>query len=101
MFREESEGYSKLAVELLSISSKDDVNTVFNQVSNLIGQFNLDPNRTVDLLLDCFGCNFEAHRIFIDLLKLLNIETDVLKRIILLKLILFKVSFKLEKIPKN
>jgi THO complex subunit 2 len=91
LFREESEGYAKLVTELLTVEPEDDAKFTFNRLSQLIGQFNLDPNRVVDLLLDCFACNFRSHRVFVSVLKLLNIETEVLKRIILLKFLLFKV----------
>lgn len=79
--------------ELLTVKPTDDENSVFNRISQLIGQFNLDPNRVVDLLLDCFACNFQSHRVFVSVLRLFNIETEVLRRIILLKFILSKVCF--------
>lgn len=93
MFREEGEGYAKLVTELLTVQPKDNAESVFERVTQLIGQFNLDPNRTVDLLIDCFACNFDSHKIFVRVLDLFKIETDVLKRIILLKLIMLKVLF--------
>jgi THO complex subunit 2 len=92
LFREESEGYAKLVTELLTVEPTDDENSIFNRISQLIGQFNLDPNRTVDLLLDCFACNNHCHRVFIGVLKLFNVELETLKRIILLKFVMFKVT---------
>lgn len=34
------------------------------------GRFNLDPNKTLDVLLDSFECNIELEDFFLPLLKL-------------------------------
>ncbi|KAI3639986.1 hypothetical protein MIR68_001991 [Amoeboaphelidium protococcarum] len=80
---EESEGYSKL-LTLLSrfngdveqsraqtLSGKDAVehNDIFPQIETLIGQFNLDPNRTLSLVLDAFGNNLQQNELYISLIS--------------------------------
>jgi hypothetical protein len=55
LLREETEGYSKLAVILCSIPSyPEDVSQHVRQVLSLIGHFELDPNRALDVILDAF-----------------------------------------------
>ncbi|KAI6218881.1 THO complex subunit 2 [Aphelenchoides besseyi] len=90
LFREENEGYAKLVTELLSVEMKDNVDVLFSRLSQLIGTFNLDPNRTVDVIIDCFSCNSSCHRVYINLLKAMNFEVEVVKKIVLLKFIMFK-----------
>lgn len=33
------------------------------------GQFHLDPNRTLDIILECFECNLNKESFFLPLLK--------------------------------
>ena len=55
LLREETEGYSKLAVVLCSIPIyPEDVSQCIRQVLSLIGRFELDPNRALDVILDAF-----------------------------------------------
>ena len=55
LLREETEGFSKLMVVLCSIPQyPEDVSQYVRQVLSLIGRFELDPNRTVDIILDAF-----------------------------------------------
>ena len=56
--REENEGYSKLVVQLIqpslcSVTDHDLSNLVLN-IQQLIGYFNLDPNRVQDIVLEAF-----------------------------------------------
>ncbi|KAF0540285.1 THO complex subunit 2 isoform X4 [Gigaspora margarita] len=78
--REESEGYAKLICELAmccdSIYKEDDVSlnartqSILEAIQTLIGFFNLDPNRVLDLILDIFIVNVKIHyEFFIQLLK--------------------------------
>eukprot|EP00960_Hanusia_phi_P053836 762475-Hanusia_phi.AAC.4 len=56
LMREESEGYAKLIVDLeqgLALT-EDNVERVANNIQSLIAYFNLDPNRVLDVVLDCF-----------------------------------------------
>jgi len=56
--REENEGYSKLVVQLIqpslcNVTDHDLSNLVLN-IQQLIGYFNLDPNRVQDVVLEAF-----------------------------------------------
>lgn len=57
-----------------------------------MGQFNLDPNRVVDLLLECCACCLARRTTFVSLLRRFNLSRDVLADIILMKFVFFKVS---------
>ena len=60
LFREESEGYSKLIAELSELPAIDHTSTrgckhaseVIENLQSLIGYFDLDPNRVLDLVLE-------------------------------------------------
>ncbi|KAF0425173.1 THO complex subunit 2 [Gigaspora margarita] len=79
--REESEGYSKLICELTMSydalyknenekSRNMRVQSLLETIQTLIGFFNLDPNRVLDLILDVFIANVKNHyEFFIQLLK--------------------------------
>ncbi|CAG8537110.1 1543_t:CDS:2 [Racocetra fulgida] len=79
--REESEGYSKLMCELTMSyntmykngdekSQNVRVQSLLETIQTLIGFFNLDPNRVLDLILDVFIANVKDHyEFFIRLLK--------------------------------
>lgn len=62
--REENEGYSKLVVQLnqpyLIHKSPEDLEIQRNNIQNLIGYFNLDPNRVLDLILEAFESNIAS-----------------------------------------
>ncbi|VDP72180.1 unnamed protein product [Echinostoma caproni] len=50
LLREENEGYAKLITELSQ--TRGPMDAVMTQVRSLIGYFDLDPNRVLDLILD-------------------------------------------------
>ena len=57
LLREESEGYSKLMTELFTVSQNEDptsdiVHETFENVKSLIGAFDLDAGRVLDVILD-------------------------------------------------
>jgi THO complex subunit 2 len=79
LLREETEGYSKLTTEILSnmgpgvfeVSSSEleqDLETrvpqVLGSIESLIGYFDLDPNRVLDIILDIFTSNVTKHHPF-------------------------------------
>ncbi|GAA5874250.1 hypothetical protein JCM16303_005789 [Sporobolomyces ruberrimus] len=86
LLREESEGYAKLVVELLgNMGPAHDVKTaksretqhertrravsVNDKVKSLIGNFDLDPTRTLDIFLDTFSDQIVEHyQFFLDFL---------------------------------
>lgn len=70
LFREESEGYAKLITELNQEASNSFTSTnIWEATKSLIGCFNLDPNRVVDLILEALEIRPECSNVFIDLLK--------------------------------
>ena len=68
LFREESEGYAKLITELTQGENLD-VDYMIEVVQSLIGCFNLDPNRVIDVILECFECRIELHKFYIELIR--------------------------------
>ncbi|XP_044176473.1 THO complex subunit 2-like isoform X1 [Acropora millepora] len=70
LLREESEGYAKLVTELgQEISRHVTSSRALENIKSLIGRFNLDPNKTLDVLLDLFECRIELEDFFLPLLK--------------------------------
>nr|XP_040234043.2 THO complex subunit 2 isoform X2 [Anopheles coluzzii] len=71
LFREESEGYAKLMTELNQEFNQETmtVQNVLEIIKSLIGCFNLDPNRVLDIILESFEARPEQDRIFIPLLQ--------------------------------
>ncbi|CUA76847.1 THO complex subunit 2 [Rhizoctonia solani] len=87
LLREQSEGYSKLVAELYqSVGPSHDVSTgepaetkarlvqraqeTWARIVALIGYFDLDPNRVVDVFLDCFEAHLTARwAFFLELLR--------------------------------
>jgi len=84
LLREESEGYAKTIAELFSGDKYNDPMRTLSRLQKLIGQFNLDPNRVIDLLLDCFEANPERASYYTGILNALKINqgdlSDILKR---------------------
>lgn len=58
-----------------------------------LGQFNLDPNRVVDIVLDCFEQNVSDRGPYLDILKKFNIHRDDLRNILATKFVFCDVSF--------
>ncbi|KAJ3060344.1 THO complex subunit 2, partial [Quaeritorhiza haematococci] len=112
LLREESEGYSKLITELYSnlppvvdshaikqaVSRGEDamevrkrrvkerVQLVLRNVKGLIGYFDLDPNRVLDIILDVFVGNLLDHwDFFVELLEASQWRSRVVKRTVLRK----------------
>ncbi|KAK9256591.1 transcription factor/nuclear export subunit protein 2-domain-containing protein [Lipomyces tetrasporus] len=74
LLREASEGYAKLVVEVHSASyvphSMSLVNSTSRNIVSIIGYFDLDPNRALDIFLDVFAVNMVANcPFFLALLK--------------------------------
>lgn len=81
LLREQSEGYSKLTVELTSSLGpphssltgrptesnsviEDRARPVWEKVISLIGYFDLDPNRALDIILDILSQHLTSHYSF-------------------------------------
>lgn len=75
LLREETEGYAKLVAELFTTSenerpSSEAVEDAFERVKALIGTFDLDVGRVLDITLDVFASILIKHyRFFIKLLR--------------------------------
>jgi THO complex subunit 2 len=53
MMRDENEGFAKLAVEISEASKEDDASEArLHNIVSLIGYFDLDPDRVVDLVIE-------------------------------------------------
>lgn len=68
LLREANEGYSKVSLLLLSLRDNDDLAKLYQNIIGLIGNFDLDPDRVIDLILEGFIQNSQV-RLYIDLLK--------------------------------
>eukprot|EP01097_Dermamoeba_algensis_P001391 TRINITY_DN151_c0_g2_i1.p1 TRINITY_DN151_c0_g2~~TRINITY_DN151_c0_g2_i1.p1 ORF type:complete len:361 (-),score=72.01 TRINITY_DN151_c0_g2_i1:58-1140(-) len=95
LLREESEGYAKLTVELNQGSGLNErtVDHIVQNIQSLIGYFDLDPNRVLDLVLEAF----EHDPFNLQFLKIL----DLFKRSNLCQLLGFKFQFYQESEQKN
>ena len=71
LFREETEGYAKLITELNQpdMASRTSPKEVLQVIKSIIGYFNLDPNRVLDIILESFECQLDQHHFFVDLLR--------------------------------
>ncbi|XP_053328983.1 THO complex subunit 2 [Spea bombifrons] len=70
LLREENEGYAKLIAELgqdLSRGITSDL--ILENIKSLIGCFNLDPNRVLDIILEVYECRPEHDDFFVPLLE--------------------------------
>ncbi|XP_024602911.1 THO complex subunit 2 isoform X8 [Neophocaena asiaeorientalis asiaeorientalis] len=70
LLREENEGYAKLIAELgQDLSGNTTSDLILENIKSLIGCFNLDPNRVLDVILEVFECRPEHDDFFISLLE--------------------------------
>uniref|UniRef100_G1QFK8 THO complex subunit 2 n=1 Tax=Myotis lucifugus TaxID=59463 RepID=G1QFK8_MYOLU len=70
LLREENEGYAKLIAELgQDLSGNITSDLILENIKSLIGCFNLDPNRVLDVILEVFECRPEYNDFFISLLE--------------------------------
>ncbi|VDO85570.1 unnamed protein product [Schistosoma mattheei] len=72
LLREENEGYAKLITELCQIKSTASMEAVMVQIRSLIGYFDLDPNRVLDLILDVCEFRGDMYEEFVQLIRLYN-----------------------------
>ncbi|KAI5636701.1 transcription- and export-related complex subunit domain-containing protein [Phthorimaea operculella] len=87
LFREESEGYAKLIVELnQEISEEVDWKTILEIIQSLIGCFNLDPNRVLDIILESFEARPHLDQLFIPLIKNYMGDPQVISEVLGFKL---------------
>ncbi|XP_057353478.1 THO complex subunit 2-like [Manis pentadactyla] len=70
LLREENEGYAKMIAELgQDLSGNITSDLILENIKSLIGCFNLDPNRVLDVILEVFECRPEHDEFFISLLE--------------------------------
>lgn len=89
LLREESEGYSKLVVELSQESFH--VPYMLQVVRSLIGCFNLDPNRVMDIIIEVFELRIEMEDLFVDLIRQFLDNSTALTQVLAFKFNLYKV----------
>ncbi|XP_018897836.2 THO complex subunit 2 isoform X2 [Bemisia tabaci] len=82
LFREESEGYAKLITELNQEDSSVNAMYSLETIKSLIGCFNLDPNRVLDVILDSFECHPHKTSFFVPLLKAYMPDKKILSEVL-------------------
>ncbi len=87
LFREECEGYAKLVTELNQDFTSGGVvpSEVLGVVKSIIGYFNLDPNRVLDLILESFERHLDSHEFFAKLIRLYTPDEDTLTELVAFK----------------
>lgn len=107
--REESEGYAKLITELCQDSGFDYnhmlqiIKALIGNIANTLGSrnslyffmflgcFNLDPNRVLDIILECFECRLHLHKYYIPLVKCFLDNSSTLSQILAFKFCFYQV----------
>ncbi|XP_053229209.1 THO complex subunit 2 [Podarcis raffonei] len=70
LLREENEGYAKLIAELgQDLSGNITSELILENIKSLIGCFNLDPNRVLDIILEVYECRPEYDEFFVPLIE--------------------------------
>ncbi|KAF4789025.1 THO complex subunit 2 isoform X1 [Turdus rufiventris] len=70
LLREENEGYAKLIAELgQDLSGNITSELILENIKSLIGCFNLDPNRVLDIILEVYECRPEYDDFFVPLIE--------------------------------
>ncbi|XP_062856432.1 THO complex subunit 2 isoform X2 [Trichomycterus rosablanca] len=83
LLREENEGYAKLVTELgQDLSRNVTSRLVLENIKSLIGCFNLDPNRVLDIILEVYECRSDQDEFFVPLIKSYMCEHQTLCHIL-------------------
>uniref|UniRef100_A0A3Q3KHK3 THO complex subunit 2 n=1 Tax=Monopterus albus TaxID=43700 RepID=A0A3Q3KHK3_MONAL len=70
LLREENEGYAKLITELgQDLSGNITSRLVLESIKSLIGCFNLDPNRVLDIILEVYESRSDQDEFFLSLIE--------------------------------
>ncbi|XP_068600453.1 THO complex subunit 2 [Brachionichthys hirsutus] len=70
LLREENEGYAKLITELgQDLSGNVTSHVILESIKSLIGCFNLDPNRVLDIILEVYKSRSDQDEFFLSLIK--------------------------------
>ncbi|GBP63211.1 THO complex subunit 2 [Eumeta japonica] len=87
LFREESEGYAKLISELnQELDEGTEWKTLLEITQSLIGCFNLDPNRVLDVILESFEARPHLDTLFISLIQNYMADPHVIAEVLGFKL---------------
>ena len=87
LFREENEGYAKLVVELeFSARITRDADLLLSHVQALIGQFSLDPNRVMDVILEVAEFYPQHFDFLVELIRTYPSGADTLQQLLTFKL---------------
>jgi THO complex subunit 2 len=83
LFREENEGYAKLLTELNKefIDDANDRNSL-EIVKSLIGCFNVDPNRVLDVILESFEIRPERLSLYIPLMQSYMPDSNIISEVL-------------------
>ena len=93
LFREENEGYAKLIVELeFSTRVTRDADLLLSHVQALIGQFSLDPNRVMDVILEVTEFYPQHFDFLVKLIHTYPSGVDTLQQLLTFKLFATKSS---------
>ncbi|KAF7282444.1 hypothetical protein GWI33_002672 [Rhynchophorus ferrugineus] len=99
LFREECEGFSKLQTELnKEFNQNTQASDLIDIVHSLIGCFNLDPNRVLDIILESFENKTKDAHIFVPLIRSYMNDPTIISEVLCTKLAFLKNSQ--ENIPK-
>ena len=82
LFREECEGYAKLITELNQDLSSTRPVEILKVVKSVIGFFNLDPNRVLDIILESFESQLDQHQFFIQLIQLFTPDSNTMNELL-------------------
>ena len=91
LLREESEGYAKLIAELSQEQNEFDVTYMLQVIRSLIGCFNLDPNRVMDILLEVFEIRIGMEKLFVDLIRQFLDNSTALTQVLAFKFNFYQV----------
>ena len=84
LLREESEGFAKAITELNQNFSITKLTSeqLYDRLMALIGYFDIDPNRMLDLVIESFEYHLQYTQIYVDLLHLLHFDQTTLCQLI-------------------
>ncbi|XP_075247054.1 THO complex subunit 2-like isoform X3 [Convolutriloba macropyga] len=77
MLREENEGYSKLITELNQETMGISPSQFVGNLKSLVGKFNLDPNRVIDILLEVIECQSESKKFLIEVMREFGVGSNI------------------------
>jgi len=96
LMREENEGYSKLITELSGWTSSkspiESIDAILQNIQSLIGYFELDPIKVLDVVLTFFETHISQHAQYVALIRLYNPTSLMLANVLGFRFRQFTVS---------